>query len=93
METACKYAAYLSKQEEEIRGFAASEGLRLPIGAGEVDYMRVAGVSKEEGELLNRALPGTLGAAAALPHMRPAGLLALQRFALAWREGASKGPQ
>ena len=54
--------------------------------------MQVAGVSKEEGELLNRALPGTLGAAKRLPHMRQASLLALHKFALAWRDrGKERG--
>ena len=65
VETACKYAAYLRQQDADIAAFQASEGLPLPPG---VDYMvAVAGISKEEGELLNRERPCTLGAARALP--------------------------
>ena len=89
VETACKYAAYLCKQDADIASFHASEGLPLPH---DVDYLvSVTGISKEEGELLNRERPCTLGAARALPHMRPSSLLALMQFAKAWRDRAGAG--
>ena len=92
--THCKYAAYLARQEGEIAEFAANEGLLLPPGPGVpggVDYMvDVQGLSKEEGEVLNREQPGTLGGAKALQGMRQSSLLSLLAFA---RERNVKGKE
>ena len=85
IETETKYAPYLARQAKEVEEFRGGDGLALPT-APAFDFGTVAGVSKEEAEFLNKARPASVGAAAALPHMRPSSLLALQMFA---RRGAA----
>ena len=70
------YAVYLERQDDEIRAFRRDEALMLPAA---LDYGRVAGLSTELRQLLDRARPATLGAAGRLPGMTPAGLIALLR--------------
>jgi tRNA uridine 5-carboxymethylaminomethyl modification enzyme len=89
VDTACKYAAYLERQKVDIEKFSSAEGLPLPTG--DLNYMTdVVGITKEEGEMLNRLRPSTLGAAKALPHLRPSSLLALMAFARSRSRSAEK---
>jgi len=80
IETEAKYAPYLARQAREAAEFRGGDGLQLPT-AREFDFGSIAGVSREEAEHLNKFRPATVGAAAALPHVRPSSLLALQLFA------------
>ena len=81
IEVEAKYAPYLARQAREVASFKDSGGLTLPgLCEPDFDYARVPGVSREEAELLNRVRPASRGAAAALPHVRPASILALQLF-------------
>ena len=68
------YAAYLDRQDADIRAFRRDESLALPQ---DLDYGRVGGLSNEVREILQRARPATLGAASRLPGMTPAALVAL----------------
>ena len=73
----------------DIEKFSSAEGLPLPTG--DLNYMTdVVGITKEEGEMLNRLRPSTLGAAKALPHLRPSSLLALMAFARSRSRSAEK---
>ena len=74
LEIEARYAGYLERQEADVRAFRRDEALRLPV---DLDYRAVAGLSNEAREVLGRARPETLGAAARLPGMTPAALVVL----------------
>jgi tRNA uridine 5-carboxymethylaminomethyl modification enzyme len=72
--TDARYAVYVERQAEDVAAFARDEALKLPP---ELDFRTVAGVSHEMAERLSRARPATLGAAARVPGVTPAALVAL----------------
>ncbi len=74
LETEACYAAYLERQEADIRAFRRDEALSLPA---DVDYGAVASLSNEVRAKLDAARPATLGAAARIPGMTPAALTVL----------------
>jgi tRNA uridine 5-carboxymethylaminomethyl modification enzyme len=71
-----RYAGYLARQEADIRAFRKDEALRLPP---DLDYGRVGGLSAEVRTKLEAIRPATLGAAARIPGVTPAALVALLR--------------
>jgi tRNA uridine 5-carboxymethylaminomethyl modification enzyme len=74
LEIEARYAAYLERQEADIRAFRRDEALALP---GDVDYGAIASLSNEVRAKLDAARPATLGAAARIPGMTPAALTVL----------------
>jgi tRNA uridine 5-carboxymethylaminomethyl modification enzyme len=74
LETDARYAGYLARQESDIRAFRRDEALGLPDS---LDYDAVAGLSHEVREVLRRARPESLGAAARLSGVTPAALIIL----------------
>jgi tRNA uridine 5-carboxymethylaminomethyl modification enzyme len=74
--TEAHYAAYLARQESDIRAFRRDEALTLPV---DIDYSTVGSLSAEMRERLQWARPATLGQAARLPGLTPAALTALLR--------------
>jgi tRNA uridine 5-carboxymethylaminomethyl modification enzyme len=76
MEIDGRYAGYLKRQDADIVAFRCEEDLALPT---ELDYERVAALSNEVREKLQRVRPATLGAAGRIPGMTPAALVALLR--------------
>ncbi len=76
IETEARYAGYLARQEADIRALRRDEALALPE---HLDYDRVGGLSNEARQILAAARPATLGAAARLPGMTPAAVIALLR--------------
>ena len=68
------YAAYLERQEADIRALRRDEALRLPR---DLDYGVVAGLSREVGDKLAAARPRTLASAARISGVTPAALTAL----------------
>lgn len=74
IETEAKYAGYLDRQEADIRAFRRDEGLVLPA---ELDVDAIGSLSNETRQILKRSRPPTLGAAARLPGVTPAALVAL----------------
>jgi len=75
--TDAQYAAYLERQEADIRAFRRDEALALPP---DLDYGAVPSLSNEVREKLSAARPATLGAAARIPGVTPAALVALLRY-------------
>lgn len=71
-----RYAGYLQRQEADIRAFRRDEGLRLPP---DLDFAAVGGLSAEVREKLARVRPETLGAAARIPGVTAAAVMALLR--------------
>lgn len=70
------YTGYLQRQEADIVAFRRDEALVLPA---DLDYDRVGSLSTEVRQKLDRARPETLGAAARIPGVTPAAIVALLR--------------
>jgi tRNA uridine 5-carboxymethylaminomethyl modification enzyme len=66
----------MERQEADIRAFRKDEAFSLPDS---LDYDEVGGLSNEVRQKLAAARPATLGAAARIPGITPAGLTALLR--------------
>ncbi|WP_035670346.1 tRNA uridine-5-carboxymethylaminomethyl(34) synthesis enzyme MnmG [Azospirillum brasilense] len=71
-----KYAGYLDRQEADIRAFRKEEALELP---DDLNPDSIGSLSAEIRQKLRQARPATLGAAARIPGMTPAALVALLR--------------
>ncbi|WP_411800587.1 tRNA uridine-5-carboxymethylaminomethyl(34) synthesis enzyme MnmG [Azospirillum agricola] len=71
-----KYAGYLGRQEADIRAFRKDEALALP---DDLDVDGIGSLSAEIRQKLRQSRPATLGAAARIPGMTPAALVALLR--------------
>jgi tRNA uridine 5-carboxymethylaminomethyl modification enzyme len=71
------YAGYLDRQEADIRAFRKDEALSLPR---HLDYTKVGSLSAEVRQKLIAAKPETLGAAARVPGVTPAAVIALLRY-------------
>jgi tRNA uridine 5-carboxymethylaminomethyl modification enzyme len=76
VEIEARYAAYLGRQEADVRAFRRDETLALPES---LDYRAIGSLSNEVYEKLTAARPATLGAASRIPGMTPAALTALLR--------------
>ncbi|MBB4264514.1 tRNA uridine 5-carboxymethylaminomethyl modification enzyme [Roseospira visakhapatnamensis] len=74
LEVTARYDRYLARMDRDIAQHRRDEALRLPDG---VDYAAIGGLSTEMRQVLSRARPATLGAAARLPGVTPAALTAL----------------
>ncbi|MGK9165958.1 tRNA uridine-5-carboxymethylaminomethyl(34) synthesis enzyme MnmG [Inquilinus limosus] len=85
IEIEAKYAGYLDRQEADIRAFRRDEGLALPA---ELDFDAIGSLSTEIRQILKRSRPPTLGAAARLPGVTPAALVALLKHVR--REGEDR---
>ena len=72
-----RYQGYMERQEADIRAFRKDEALRLPVN---LDYTKIGSLSAEVREILGRARPETLGAAARIPGVTPAAVMALLRY-------------
>jgi tRNA uridine 5-carboxymethylaminomethyl modification enzyme len=72
-----KYAGYIERQVGDIRAFRKDEGLVLPF---ELDVDAIGSLSTEIRQKLRQIRPETLGAAARIPGMTPAAVIALLRY-------------
>jgi tRNA uridine 5-carboxymethylaminomethyl modification enzyme len=77
IETDARYAAYLDRQDSDIRAYRRDESLHLPT---DLDFHSVGGLSHEMIQRLSAGRPRTLGQAARLPGVTPAAVVALMRF-------------
>ena len=80
-----KYAGYMERQDIDIRAFRKDEHMLLPA---ELDVDAVGSLSAEIRQKLRQIRPETLGAAARIPGMTPAALVALLRFVKRERNAA-----
>ena len=71
------YIAYLERQDGDIRAFRRDEALVLPR---DLPYDTIDGLSNEVREKLSRGRPATLGQAARIAGVTPAGLTTLLRY-------------
>jgi len=72
-----KYAGYIERQDSDIRAFQKDEKLLLPI---DLDVDAIGSLSAEIRQKLRQIRPQTLGAAARIPGMTPAAVIALLRY-------------
>ncbi|MTI09305.1 tRNA uridine-5-carboxymethylaminomethyl(34) synthesis enzyme MnmG [Curvivirga aplysinae] len=72
-----RYSGYLERQDADIKAFRKDEGLHLPT---DLDYAKVGSLSNEMQQKLTEHRPQTLGAAARIPGVTPAALVALLRY-------------
>ncbi|MGE4220471.1 MAG: tRNA uridine-5-carboxymethylaminomethyl(34) synthesis enzyme MnmG [Alphaproteobacteria bacterium] len=77
IETDSLYAGYLERQDADVEAFRRDESLTLPP---DMDYGAVGSLSNEIRERLSQARPHSLGAAARIPGVTPAALVALLRY-------------
>ena len=77
IETDGRYAAYLDRQEADLAAFRRDEALTLSPA---LDYDTIPSLSHEARQALAASRPATLGAAARLPGVTPAALIALLRY-------------
>lgn len=71
------YSGYLARQEEDIEVFRRDSALEIPDA---LDYGEIGSFSTEIRQKLERVRPATLAAAANIPGITPAALVALMRF-------------
>lgn len=71
-----QYAGYIERQEQDIESYRKDEGLLLP---DTLDYAAVGSLSTEVRTRLEQVRPATLGAAARIPGVTPAAVIALLR--------------
>ncbi len=76
VEIDARYAGYIQRQEADIKAFRRDEALALPH---DLDYKTVGSLSNEMRVKLGQFKPETLGAAARIPGVTPAALIALLR--------------
>jgi tRNA uridine 5-carboxymethylaminomethyl modification enzyme len=77
LEIDAKYAGYMDRQEADIRAFEKDENLVLPA---DIDFDGVGSLSNEIRQKLKHVRPATLGAAARIPGVTPAAVIALLRY-------------
>lgn len=77
LEIDSKYAGYLTRQQSDIQAFRRDENLALPA---DLDVDAIGSLSAEIRQKLKQAKPENLGAAARIPGMTPAALVALLRY-------------
>jgi tRNA uridine 5-carboxymethylaminomethyl modification enzyme len=76
MEIDAGYAGYLGRQEADIQAFRKDEALAIPAS---LDYAQIGSLSNEVRQKLEHVRPATLGAAARIPGVTPAAVVALLR--------------
>lgn len=69
-----RYAPYVARQDEEVRGLRANDTILIPHAT---DFAGIAGLSTEMIERLNAARPATLGGAGRIRGITPAALTAI----------------
>ncbi len=77
LEIEAKYSGYMERQDIDIRAFRKDENLLLPM---DLDVDAIGSLSTEIRQKLSHIKPETIGAAARIPGMTPAALVALLRF-------------
>ena len=68
VETEIKYEGYLKRQEEDVRQFHKSEGMKIPEW---FDYHSLSSLSKEGREKLSKVRPASIGQASRISGVTP----------------------
>ncbi len=76
LETDCRYAGYLERQQADIEAMRRDDAVKIPA---HLDIASIGGLSAESKDLLRRYQPQTIGQASRIPGMTPAAIVALLR--------------
>ena len=77
LETECRYAGYLARQQADLEVMRRDDALKIPT---QISFVSIGGLSAESCELLQRYQPETIGQASRIPGMTPAALVAVLRY-------------
>ncbi len=83
------YDSYLKRQDADIQAFHRDEALRLDP---DLDFDAIGSLTTEAREKLNAVRPETLGAAARIPGLTPAAVMALLRHVQRRDNGPTRPP-
>lgn len=76
LETDCRYAGYLERQQADIDAMRRDDAVKIPA---HLNISAIGGLSSESKDLLARYQPQTIGQASRIPGMTPAAVVALLR--------------
>ena len=76
LETDCRYAGYLRRQQSDIAAMRRDEALAIPTT---INYAQIGGLSAESQDLLKRHAPETIAQANRIAGLTPAAIIALIR--------------
>ena len=89
LETDCRYAGYLERQQADIDAMRRDDAVKIP---NHIDISAIGGLSAESKDLLSRYQPQTIGQASRIPGMTPAAIVALLRHLRKASAAADKTP-
>ena len=77
IETDCRYANYVLRQEADIQAMRRDDALQIP---NDIDFSAIGGLSSESIELFNRFKPASIGQANRIPGLTPAAVVCVLRY-------------
>ena len=77
IETDCRYANYIKRQQADIEAMRRDEALVIPQ---DVDFSHIGGLSSESIELFKRFKPTSIGQANRIPGLTPAAIVCVLRY-------------
>ena len=77
IETDCRYANYVLRQEADIEAMRRDDALQIP---NDIDFSEIGGLSSESIELFNRFKPASIGQANRIPGLTPAAVVCVLRY-------------
>ena len=77
IETDCRYANYVKRQEADIEAMRRDDTLRIP---DDIDFSDIGGLSSESIELFNRFKPVSIGQASRIAGLTPAAVVCVLRY-------------
>ena len=77
IETDCRYANYVKRQEADIEAMRRDDALQIP---NNIDFSAIGGLSSESIELFNRFKPATIGQANRIAGLTPAAIVCVLRY-------------
>ena len=77
IETNCRYANYVKRQEADIEAMRRDDALQIP---NDIDFSVIGGLSSESIELFNRFKPVSIGQANRIAGLTPAAIICVLRY-------------
>ena len=77
IETDCRYANYVKRQEADIEAMRRDNSLQIP---NDIDFFAIGGLSSESIELFNRFKPASIGQASRIAGLTPAAIVCVLRY-------------
>ena len=77
IETDCRYANYVKRQEADIAAMRRDDALEIPE---DTEFSKIGGLSNESIELFNRFRPSSIGQANRVPGLTPAAVVCVLRY-------------